>query len=205
MAKAYLILGLAALGLAGCNSNPLMVKRSPCPAVAIPAHVGSVTRFDPAESRDAGAIALTAQLTDVKGSCLEAPDYLTTDLAFTVTAQRRRAGPAEEVYLPIFVAMAQGGNVLVSKQLTGVTLRFAEGQLRSESQGSARAQVHRSAVTLPPEIQARITRERKPDEPDALVDPLSDPQVRAAVRASSFEVLVGFQLNDSSLAFNVAK
>jgi hypothetical protein len=54
-------------------------------------------------------------------------------------------------------------------------------------------------------VQERITRERKPNDPDALVDPLSDPLVRAAIRAASFEVLLGFQLDDAALAYNVAK
>lgn len=207
MSKAYLVFAIAAaaLALAGCNRNPLLVKRSTCPAVAIPTYVGQVTRFDPPQSRNADAIDFTAQITDVTGTCIEGPEVLTTDVAFTVTAQRRQAGPAKEVYLPIFVALAQGGNVLVSKQLTGVMLKFPEGQLRAEARGGARAEVHRSAVTLPAEVQDRISRERKAHEADALVDPLSDPQVRAAVRAASFEVLVGFQLDDASLAYNVAK
>ncbi len=196
---------VAALALAGCNRNPLLVKRSPCPAVAIPTYVGQVTQFNPPQSRNADAIDLTAQITDVTGTCIEGPEYLATDVAFTVTAQRRQAGPAKEVYLPIFVALAQGGNVLVSKQLTGVMLQFPEGAYRTEARGGARAQVHRSAVTLPADVQQRITRERKAEEPDALVDPLADPQVRAAVRAASFEILVGFQLDDASLAYNVAK
>jgi hypothetical protein len=173
--------------------------------VAIPLHAGQVTRFDPPQSRNADAIELTAQVTDVTATCVEGAEYLTTEVAFTVSAQRRRPGPAKEVYLPLFVALAQGGNVLVSKQITGVLLKFDEGAARAEQAGGARAEVHRSAVTLPPEVQARITRERKPDEPDALVDPLADPQVRAAVRAASFEVLVGFQLDDASLAYNVGK
>ncbi len=207
MSKTFIFLGLAAtaLALSGCNKNPLKVKRSACPAVAIPTYTGSVTRFDPAQSRDASAIELTAQITDLVGGCTEGTEFLTTDVSFTVTAQRRQAGPAKQVYLPIFVSMAQGGNVLVSKQLTGVMLEFPEGQLRAQTRGGARAEVHRSAVTLPPEVQARIIRQRKPNEPDALVDPLSDPQVRSAVRASSFEVLVGFQLDDASLAYNIAK
>ncbi len=207
MSKAFLVLGLlaSALTLGACNRNPLLVKRSPCPAVAIPTYAGTVTRFDPAQSRNADAIDFTAQISDVSATCTEGNDYLGSDLAFTVTAQRRKAGPAREVYLPVFVGLAQGGNVLVSKQLTGVTLSFPEGGLRAEARGGARAEVHRSAVTLPPEVQQRITRERKPDEADALVDPLSDPQVRAALRAASFEVLVGFQLDDASLAYNVGK
>lgn len=195
----------AALLLAACNRNPLLVERSPCPAVAIPVYAGSYTRFDPAQSRDASAITLTAQISELTGNCLEGADMLTTDVRFTVAAQRRNAGPAEEIYLPLFVALAQGGNVLVSKQTTGVTLRFEAGQLRAEATGGARADVHRSAVTLPPDVHERITRERRADEPDALIDPLANPQVRAAVRAASFEVLVGFQLDDASLAYNVGK
>lgn len=207
MSKAFLVLGLAAsaLTLAACNRNPLLVKRSQCPAVAIPTFVGSVTQFDPPQSRNADAIALTAQISDVDALCQEGPEYLSTDVTFTVTAQRRQPGPAKEVYLPMFVAMAQGGNVLVSKQVTGVLLKFEEGQLRTETKGGARAEVHRSAVALPADVQARITRERRPEDMDALIDPLSDPQVRAAVRAASFEVLVGFQLDDASLAYNVGK
>lgn len=195
----------AAVLLSGCNRNPLLVERSPCPAVAIPVHTGSYTRFDPAQSRDSTAIALTAQITDLQGICVEGADTLSTDVRFTVAAQRRAAGPAEEIYLPMFVAMAQGGNVLVSKQVTGVMLRFEQGQLRTETAGGARAEVHRSAITLPADVRERITRQRRPNEPDALIDPLADPQVRAAVRAASFEVLVGFQLDDASLAYNVGK
>lgn len=207
MRKAVLTLGVisTALALAACQKNPLMVKRSPCPAVAIPAYTGSVTRFEPAQSRDANAIQMTAQLSDVQGNCLEGKEYLSTDVSYLVTAQRRHAEQRQEVYLPIFIAMAQGGNVLVSKQVSGVQLVFEPGQLRAESRGGAQAQVHRSAIALPPEIQERIQRERKPDEADALIDPMSNPQVRAAVRAASFEVLVGFQLDDASLAYNVGK
>lgn len=206
MHKTIVLLAISAsVLLSACNRNPLLVKRSPCPAVAIPLHVGSYTRFDPPQSRDASAIAFTAQISELAGTCLEGADYLTTDVSYTVTAQRRRAGPAEEVYLPIFVALAQGGNVLVSKQVTGVSLKFPDGGLRAETRGGARADVHRSAVTLPAEMQERISRERRPDDPDALVDPLADPQVRAAVRAASFEVLVGFQMDDASLAYNVGK
>ncbi|MGQ5701738.1 hypothetical protein ACUJ46_06790 [Sandaracinobacteroides sp. A072] len=205
--KPWILAGLAlsALGLSACNQNPLRVKRSPCPAVAVPLHAGQLTRFDPAQSRNADAIDLTAQLVDVRGACIEGSDYLITDVSFTVAAQRRDAGPRREVYLPVFVALAQGGNVLVSKQQSGVMLVFEEGATRAEARGGGRAEVHRSAVTLPAEIQERISRERRPDEPDALIDPLSNPQVRAAVRAATFEVLVGFQLDDASLAYNLGK
>ncbi|MEN9932376.1 MAG: hypothetical protein RIS17_949, partial [Pseudomonadota bacterium] len=40
---------------------------------------------------------------------------------------------------------------------------------------------------------------------DAATDPMADPEVRAALRAASFEVLIGFQLDDRALAYNIAK
>jgi hypothetical protein len=203
--RVLLLIVLPALVLAACNRNPLLVERSPCPALGIPVHAGSYTRFDPPESRDASAIDLVAQLTDLTSTCTIGAETLVSDVGFTVTALRRQPGEAREVYLPIFVSLVQGGNVLVSKQLTGVNLRFEAGQLRAQARGGARAEVARSAATLPPEIQREITRQRRPRDEDALVDPLSDPQVRAAVRAASFEVLLGFQLDDAALAYNVGK
>lgn len=199
-------LGLtAALLLAGCAKNPLLVTRSPCPAVAVPLHSGSITRFEPSHSRDADAIAFAAQITDLRGDCVEGIDTLTTDVNFTVAAQRRHAGAAQDVRLPIFVALVQGGNVLVSKELMGVDVHFPEGALRAETRSVVRAEVQRAAATLEPELQERISRKRQPNELDALSDPMADPQVRAAVRAATFEVLVGFQLDDASLAYNVGK
>ena len=207
MVKTRAVLLLAALAaLAGCQRNPLQVTRSSCPAVAIPYNVGQVTRFDPPASRDASAIDVTAQLTELRGNCADVSGQdLTTDVRFKVVAQRRNATAARDVYLPVFVSLVQGGNVIVSKQLTGVQLRFAAGQRRAEAEGGAQTFVARSATVLPAEIAAKITRERKADDPDALVDPLADPATRAAVRARSFEVLVGFQLDDQALGYNVAK
>jgi len=200
------VLALALAGLAaGCARDPLLVERSPCPAAAIPFHTGSYTRFDPPESRDADAIDFVAQIVDLRSQCVPGDRTIVSDVVFTVAAARRRAGPAREEVVPLFITLVQGGNVLMAKQLTAVRLSFAEGALRAEAQGRARAEVARAAAAIPPEIERRITRARSPREEDALVDPLADPQVRAALRAASFEVLVGFQLDDASLAFNVAR
>lgn len=207
MVNPRVVVALAAFAaLAGCERNPLQVTRSACPAVAVPYYAGEVTRFNPATSRDASAIDVSAQLTEVRGACADVSGRdLTSDVRFKVVAQRRDARAAQDVYLPVFVALVQGGNVLVSKQLTGVQLRFAAGQRRAEADGGAQAFVARSAVLLPAEINEKITRERRPEDADALTDPLADPATRAAVRARTFEVLVGFQLDDPSLAYNVGK
>ena len=59
--------------------------------------------------------------------------------------------------------------------------------------------------TGPPCARERITRERKAGDEDAALDPLADPEVRAAVQAASFELLVGFQLSDEQLAYNATR
>ncbi len=200
---------LLLLALAACQQNPLRVTRSPCPAVAIPNHVGQVTRFNPPESRDADAIDFVAQIVDVDASCTPSEAVVTSEVRFAVTAVRRaQAGvalPPRDVDLPLFVSLVQGGNVLVAKQATAVRVSFPEGSLRGRGSGGARTDIARAAVTPPPEVVERLTRERKPTDPDALVDPMSDPLVRAAIRATSFEILLGFQLDDASLAYNVAR
>jgi len=200
---APLLVSLLVLG--GCQRNVLTVTRSQCPAVAIPLHVGDTTLFAPANSRDASAIDVTATIINLRGTCSETPDTLGTQVNFDVAGQRRVAGPARSVTLPIFIAMVQGGNVLVSKQVSTVTLNFAEGQIRTQTASGGQARVSRAATTLPPDIQAQISRKREPGDADAAIDPLADPTVKAAVRATSFEVLVGFQLDEAALAYNALK
>lgn len=204
--RPLVVLGLAALALAGCQRNPLLVKRSICPAVAVPAYAGDTTLFrDGDTGRNADAVDVVATITDVRGTCTEGTDTIATQVAYVVIARRTDASAARQVTLPVFTSVVQGGNLLVSKQLGSVTVSFAAGQLRAEVAGGARTRVARSAALLPPAIQERVSRERKPGDLDAATDPLSDPEVRAAVRAASFEVLVGFQLDEAALAYNVTK
>ena len=75
----------------------------------------------------------------------------------------------------------------------------------SSGRGEAAAYVDRVAATLPTDIQDRITRRRKAGEEDAAIDPLSIPEVRAAVQRASFELLVGFQLTQDQLEYNVRR
>lgn len=192
--------------LAACgNQNPLRVTRSACPAVAVVQHTGDVTLFNPPSSRDANAIDVTATMTNVRGTCTEVGDQLVTGVTFDVVALRRNATGAREVTLPFFASVVQAGDKLVAKQTGTVTLHFADGQARTQTSGAARSQVSRAAATLVPEVRAKITRERKEGDPDAALDPLADPAVRQAVRNASFEVLVGFQLDEAGLAYNVSR
>jgi hypothetical protein len=200
-----LLLAGVVLALAGCQRNPLMVKRSPCPAVAVPTYLGDATLFSAGGAADAKNIDVVAAITNLRDTCLEGAEKLTTDVTFDVVARRSAAGPARTINFPVMTTVVQGGNLVVSKELTGVTVTFADGATRATGSGGVRTNVARSASTLTPEIQAKVNRKRKPTDPDAAIDPLADPQVRAALRAASFEVLIGFQLDEAGLAYNVSK
>jgi hypothetical protein len=50
-----------------------------------------------------------------------------------------------------------------------------------------------------------LTRPRKAGDPSAAVDPLTDPKIREAVANATFEHLVGFQLNEQQLRYNVTR
>ncbi len=207
---------LALLALAGCANDDLDVDsgtvgkkivRSDCPAVAIPAQTGDVTLFDPPASRDARAIDVVATLTDLRGTCADAPGAATLDAGatFRVDGRRERTAGARDVTLPYFATVVRAGTSVISKQVGQVTLHFADGQPRASATGAASAAIQRAAATLPADVRAQITRKRKPTDADASIDPLSDPKVRAAVARASFELLVGFQLTNDQLAYNATR
>ncbi len=183
----------------------ITATRSACPAVAVPLYTGDVTLFDPATSRDARAVDVVAAITNVTPQCNDAGEKVYQLASFDVVATRRDAGPARTITLPYYSTVLQGGTAVVAKRLGNVAVTFAEGQVRGTGRAQASAYIERAAATLPADIQERITRKRKAGDQDAAVDPLSLPEVRAAVQRSSFELLVGFQLTQDQLEYNVRR
>jgi hypothetical protein len=179
--------------------------RSACPAVAIPAGTGDITLFNPPSSRDSSAIDVVASMTNVRSTCADSGEQIVTTATFEVQALRRDATGDRDVVVPYFGTVVQGGNNVVSKSVGRVALHFANGEVRASTSGSATSQVLRSAANLPDDIRDEVTRERKPGEADAAVDPMADPKVRAAVQRASFELLVGFQLTPEQLAYNATR
>ncbi|PKP99842.1 MAG: hypothetical protein CVT74_06500 [Alphaproteobacteria bacterium HGW-Alphaproteobacteria-13] len=204
----------AVLAVAGCAKNNdidvssgvgITSTRSICPAVAVPQYTGDITLFDPATSRDARAVDVVATITNLDPQCNDQGERVYQLASFDVVATRRDAGPARSVTLPYFGTVVQGGTAVVAKRLGQVTVTFPEGQVRGTGRGEASAYVDRTAATLPADIQERITRRRKAGDQDAAIDPLSIPEVRAAVQRASFELLVGFQLTQEQLEYNVRR
>ena len=210
-----ILCGVAALAtVTGCGrDNELDISagvgitatRDKCPAVAIPLHTGDITLFDPATRRDASAIDVVATITRLTPQCNDTGEKIYQLADFDVVATRRDAGPARTVTLPYFATVVQGGTAVVAKRLGQVNVTFAEGETRGSGHAQASAYVDAAAATLPADIQERITRKRKPGDADAAVDPLSLPEVRAAVQRASFELLVGFQLTQQQLEYNVRR
>ena len=205
---------LAAAGLAGCKTaGDLVVEegvgitalRTVCPAVGIPDHTGDVTLFSPAGAVTADALDLTATITNVRTTCDDTSDRVYAQANFDVYAQRRDTRGARTVELPYFSTVVRGGSAVVAKRIGTVTLTFADGEARAAGTGSGGAFIDRAEATLPEDIRERITRKRKPGEIEAAVDPLTEPEVRAAIARATFELLVGFQLTQDQLAYNVTR
>lgn len=204
----------AALALGGCaRDNEIDVSsgvgitatRSLCPSVGVPNYTGDMTLFDPPASRDAAAIDVVATITNVRTTCNDADARVYVASTFDVVATRRDAGAARDVTLPYYSAVVQGGTAVVAKDDNQVTVHFDAGATRGSASASAGAYVDRAAIALPADIMERITRRRRAGEQDAAIDPMSEPEVRAAVTRASFELLVGFQLTAEQLQYNVTR
>lgn len=200
------------LTLGGCSrageldpAGGIRVARSACPAVGVPAYTGDITLFDPPQSRDARAIDVTATITNLKTSCDESGADVIATTSFDVIARRRDTANAREVAVPYFVTIVRGGNVVVAKRISRVSLNFAAGQDRVTTTAQGSSNITRSAATLPEDIRNQITRKRKAGAEDAAIDPLAEPGVRAAVARASFEMLVGFQLTPDQLQYNATR
>ena len=209
-ASAFLLSASALLGACKTTgeldeSGGITAIRSACPSVAVPASTGDITLFDPATSRDASAIDVTAVLTNLRSTCADAGTDIVTTVTFALEGRRVRTDGARDVTLPYFVTVVQGGSAVIAKRIGRATIHFEPGQARARVQGTGSATVARAAATLPPEIRKKLTEKRRAGDQEAAVDPLSRPEIRAAVLRSTFEALVGFQLTDDQLKYNATR
>lgn len=178
---------------------------SSCPAVGIPDYTGDVTTFRSAGDTTSANIDLAANITNLRSTCDETGAKVYSTATFDVLARRSDVRGARQVTLPYFVTVLRGGSAVVTKRIGEVTLNFADGQERAQVSANAASYVDRAEASLPPEIRERITRRRRAGDVDAALDPLADPEVRAAIQRTSFEMLIGFQLTQEQLAYNATR
>ena len=207
IAGAMMLTGCAKQGdlVVGAGGAGITAVRSKCPAVGIPDYTGDITLFREGGQRLASDIDVTATITNLRSTCNEDGPKVYSEAAFDVFARRADARGARTVSLPYFVTVLRGGSAVVSKQVGTVTLSFADGAERAQASAKAGAYVEASEATLPEETRRQITRERKAGDPDAALDPLADPAVRAAVQRATFELLVGFNLTQAQLGYNATR
>jgi hypothetical protein len=209
-----ILMSLLATSLTACGGgNELDVSsgvgvnivRTGCPAVAVPDGTGDVTLFNPQSSQDSNAIDVVATLTKLRPVCNSTGDKIYTETPFEVQASRPDSRGARSVTLPYFSTVVQGGSAVVSKRVGQITVQFADGQAKASASGKAASYIDASAARLPDDIVQKITKKRKPGDDDAALDPLADPEVKAAVVRASFELLIGFQLTEDQLRYNVTR
>ncbi len=187
-----------ALVLGGCASTGdldiseagagITAVRTACPTVGVPAGTGDVTLFDPATSRDATAIDVVAAMTDVRSTCGDAGADVVTDVTFQVLARRASADGPRDVTLALFHHRGAG------RQRGGRQARRPRGGAFRRRPDSRAASTARPA---PASIARRRDAARRRQAPHhaeaqgaaseaAAVDPLSAPDVRAAVLRATF-------------------
>ena len=200
--------------LAGCrhageltaeNGGGIYAVRSVCPVAGIPAGTGDITLFNPRDSRDSGAIDVTATMTQLRSTCQQSGNDVVSTVTFTVVGLRRDAGAARQVILPYFDVALRGGTNIEAKKVGAVALNFPAGSQHAMTRGQATIRVSRYAATLPARVRAILTRPRKAGQADAAIDPMSDPAVREAVANATFEHLVGFELTQDQLKYNATR
>ena len=207
-------LAVLAGALAGCKTKGDIVVdegvgvtavRGACPSVGVPDYTGDITLFRTPGVTDTGSLDVTAALPNVRSTCNDGGEQVYSSVGFDVLARRTDVHGARSVQLPYFVTVLRGGNAVISKRVGTVTINFADGQERAQAHAQGGAYIDKSEATLPPEIRQRILRKRKAGDSDAAIDPLAQPDVKAAVARATFDVLVGFQLDDKQLAYNATR
>jgi hypothetical protein len=176
-----------------------------CPAVGIPDYTGDITTFRSAGDKTVGSLDVSAAMTDLRTTCNDSAAQIYSEATFTVNARRTDTRGARTVSLPYFVTVLRGGNAVVSKRIGMVTVAFADGQERASATAKAGSTISRADASLPDDIREKITKRRRAGDAEAALDPLADPEVKAAIARTRFEMLVGFQLTEDQLAYNVTR
>lgn len=187
------------------NGGGVYAVRSDCPIAGIPTGTGDITLFNPETSRDSSAIDVTAAISQLRSTCQDSTDEVVSTVTFTVTGLRRDSGPERRVILPYFDVALRGGTRIEAKQVGAIALDFPAGSQHALTRAQATIRVNRGAATLPNNVRLILTRPRKAGQPDAAIDPMSDPGVERAVANSTFEHLVGFEMNADQLKYNVTR
>jgi uncharacterized lipoprotein YmbA len=127
-----LVLTLVAFTLAACASNPLEVTISRCPAVAIVADTGSMTRFD-GEGVNVENVLFTATISDVVVTCNE-EEAVNNAVGFYINAHSDGRVTNQTITVPYFAVVLKDNSQIVTKRIFDVELNFDSNGYASSQQ-----------------------------------------------------------------------
>ena len=129
-----LVSGCAKRGDIDSAGQGIIQFRTACPTVGVAAHTGDVTLFDPPTSRDASAIDVVANITNLRSTCTSGDSDIYTEVTYTVSALRRDTQTARTVDLPVFATVVRGGTSVTAKRISTVRLNFPAGAARAQTE-----------------------------------------------------------------------
>ncbi|MEO0410842.1 MAG: hypothetical protein AAF221_03250 [Pseudomonadota bacterium] len=103
--------------LAACNSNPLIVEITDCPAVGFVRYANSLTAFPDGAKATADNVTHRAVMSNLDVDCQDKGEGLRTRVDFTITAEPGPAGTARSLTLPYFVTVVREGDDLQAKSI----------------------------------------------------------------------------------------
>lgn len=117
---------------ASCNTNPLIVSITDCPAVGFVRYANSLTAFSRGATPVASAVSHKATLSHLEVDCQDRGEGLRTRVDFTISAEAGPALAGSNVNVPYFVVVARNGDELQSKRIysVDVSLNSLDGRAR---------------------------------------------------------------------------
>jgi hypothetical protein len=125
------VLALAAALLASASARAAEPVQNPdrtCPRIVILGNADHATNFE-GKGRDVTDIVYTAKLASVDGSCRHrGSNQVNIEVTATVTAEQGLAAKGTELEIPIFAAVIDPEELVVTKETATATLKFERGQ-----------------------------------------------------------------------------
>lgn len=206
LAPAAILAGCAGKGdIVVDDGVGITAVRGVCPGVGVPNNTGDITTFRVPGDTTAGNIDVVAALTNVRSQCNDSGARVLTQVTFDVQARRADVRGSRSVTLPYFVVVVRGGTAVITKRVGQLTVNFADGQERAQASGTGSAYIDRAEATLPADIREQLVRRRRAGAKDAAIDPMAQPEVKAAIARATFDVLVGFQMSQDQLVYNATR
>lgn len=124
---------LALLLTTACNSNPLIVEITDCPAVGFVRYANALTSFPEGAVPTANNVAYRAVMSNLDVDCKDRGEGIRTQVAFTITAEPGPMAQQQDISMPYFVVIAREGDSLQAKTIytASVSLSGQDGRGRS--------------------------------------------------------------------------